>query len=147
MKRLLGKPQAAALIKGGIDAPMISGEVDFYQKQGVIFIMADISGLPSNKSGFFGFHIHEGNVCSGNEFESTGSHYNPSNMPHPMHAGDLLPLINCKGNAFLAFITDRFTLSEIIGKTVVIHNKSDDFTTQPAGNAGNKIACGVIRSL
>ncbi|MBP3369234.1 MAG: superoxide dismutase family protein, partial [Clostridia bacterium] len=49
--------------------------------------------------------------------------------------------------AFLAFVTDRFTVSEVVSKTVVIHDRPDDFTTQPSGNAGNKIACGVIERV
>ena len=49
--------------------------------------------------------------------------------------------------AFLAFITDRFTANEVIGKTVIIHDSPDDFTTQPSGNAGNKIACGIISKI
>ncbi|MBQ4317365.1 MAG: superoxide dismutase family protein, partial [Clostridia bacterium] len=107
----------------------------------------DISGLPNTSSGFFGFHIHEGNNCLGNKFENTGNHYNPNRLPHPLHAGDMPPLISCNGNAFLAFFTDRFSIDEIIGKTVVIHSNPDDFTTQPSGNAGTKIACGVIKAL
>jgi Cu-Zn family superoxide dismutase len=55
------------------------------------------------------------------------------------------PLFGNQGYAFLMFLTDRFTAREIIGKTVIIHDKPDDFTTQPAGNSGNKIACGVIQ--
>lgn len=64
---------------------------------------------------------------------------------HPEHAGDLPPLIRCRGNAYLSFRTDRFSVNEIIGRTVVIHSDPDDFHTQPAGNAGKKIACGVIQ--
>jgi len=56
-----------------------------------------------------------------------------------------MPPLFCVGNrAFLAFLTDRFSVNEILGKTVVIHDGLDDFTTQPSGNSGNKIACGVI---
>lgn len=64
---------------------------------------------------------------------------------HPKHAGDLPPLLECKGQAYLSVKTDRFTVDEIIGRTVIIHSDSDDFSTQPTGNAGRKIACGVIR--
>lgn len=64
---------------------------------------------------------------------------------HPDHAGDLPPLMRSNGNAFSAVVTDRFTPSDIVGRTVVIHSNPDDFSTQPSGNAGKKIACGVIR--
>ena len=77
-------------------------------------------------------------------FFDTGSHYDPSGTPHPKHAGDLPPLLLCNGGAFLAVRTDRFRVEDILGRTVVIHSGPDDFKSQPAGNAGKKLACGVI---
>ena len=139
------RPYAAAQIRGGMEAPQLSGCVQFYQENGCVLIVAKISGLPKeSETGFFGFHIHEGNACSGTDFSSTGSHYNSSDQVHPKHAGDLPPLLECQGNAYLSVRTDRFSVSEIIGRTVVIHSDPDDFHSQPAGNAGTKIACGVI---
>jgi len=88
-----------------------------------------------------------GNSCKGEGFPETGSHYNPAGNPHPRHSGDLPPLIKCNGGAHMSVTTDRFTVKEIIGKTVVIHSMPDDFTTQPAGNAGTKIGCGVIQQV
>ena len=73
------------------------------------------------------------------------THYNPNQCAHPYHAGDLPPLFGSNGYAFEAFLTDRFTVSEVIGRTVIIHSKPDDFSTQPSGNSGEKIACGEIR--
>ena len=109
-------------------------------------IVAEISGLPrGSETGFFGFHIHQGRECSGVGFSGTEGHYNPLERGHPEHAGDLPPLLWCKGNAYLSVKTDRFSVNEIIGRTVVIHSDLDDFRTQPAGNAGKKIACGVIQ--
>ena len=64
---------------------------------------------------------------------------------HPYHAGDLPPLFGSGGVAVSVFLTDRFHLEDIIGKTVIIHSSPDDFTTQPSGNAGAKIACGEIK--
>ena len=61
------------------------------------------------------------------------------------HAGDMPPLFGTDRFAFSAFLTDRFSAEEGIGKTVIIHDSPDDFTTQPSGNSGVKIACGVIR--
>jgi len=144
--RYCGKSsEAVAQINGGIEAPQVSGCVQFYQKKGYVLIVAKISGLPKeSETGFFGFHIHEGDNCSGTDFSGTGSHYNPSDRAHPKHAGDLPPLLECQGNAYLSVRTDRFSVAEIIGRTVVIHSDPDDFHTQPAGNAGRKIACGVI---
>ena len=138
-------PDAVAQIQGGMEAPQLSGCVHFYQQNRCVLIVAEIFGLPrESETGFFGFHIHQGESCSGTDFSETGSHYNPVDQVHPKHAGDLPPLICCRGNAYLAVKTDRFTVPDIIGKTVVIHSDPDDFRTQPAGNAGKKIACGVI---
>ena len=138
-------PDAIARIEGGAEAPHLNGEVRFYQACGKVLVVADISGLPcGNKSGFFALHIHEGDCCGGEGFSQTGGHYNPKEEAHPDHAGDLPPLMRYRDCAFLAVRTDRFCVQEVIGKTVVIHDGPDDFRSQPAGNAGEKIACGVI---
>lgn len=139
-------PDAVAQIRGGVEAPQLSGCVQFYQENGCVLIVARISALPmESETGFFGFHIHQGETCSGTDFSGTGSHYNLAGRAHPKHAGDLPPLLACQGNAYLSVKTDRFSVEEIIGRTVVIHSDPDDFYTQPAGNAGKKIACSVIR--
>lgn len=140
------RPDAVAKIQGGAEAPRLSGFVCFYQENGCVLIEANISGLPKgSETGFFGFHVHQGENCFGTDFSETGSHYNPTGQRHPEHAGDLPPLLACQGNAYLSAKTDRFSVNEIIGRTVVIHSDADDFHSQPAGNAGKKIACGVIR--
>ena len=138
--------KAEALVLGGKEAPNIFGTVHFYQKSNCVLVVADIKGLPKNESGFYGFHIHSGPSCAGVAFSQSESHYNPENTTHPNHAGDLPPLMLCGDMAHLQVLTDRFTVSEIIGKTVIIHNMPDDFKIQPSGNAGDKIACGVIRT-
>lgn len=145
MYRCLPCPHAVARIKGGPDAPHLCGEVRFYQERGSVLAVADISGMPTcSETGFFALHIHEGDSCNGEAFARTGSHYNPKEMAHPNHAGDLPPLMRCGNRAFLAVRTNRFCVQEIIGRTVVIHDNADDFQSQPSGNAGKKIACGVI---
>lgn len=123
----------------------------FYQTGSGVVVYAEIRGLPPGASGcrqrIFGFHIHEGSRCAGDAedpFSDAGSHYNPNDCTHPGHAGDLPPLFGNDGFALMAILTDRFSLREILGKTIIIHDKPDDFTSQPAGNAGSKIACGVI---
>lgn len=142
------RPYAVSQIRGGTEAPQLFGCVQFYQESGCVLIVAKISGLHrESKTGFFGFHIHQGDNCSGTDFSGTGSHYNPSDRAHPKHAGDLPPLLECQGNAYLSVRTDRFSVADIIGRTVVIHSGPDDFHSQPAGNAGKKIACGVIRKV
>lgn len=139
-----------AQIRGSAAYPDIRGTVLFYAVRGGVLVRAEITGLSKGgacESPIFAFHIH-GGVCSGNAddpFADAGMHYNPGNCPHPYHAGDLPPLFGANGNALLVCLTDRFGMDEIYSKTVIIHAKPDDFTTQPSGNAGEKIACGVIQ--
>lgn len=146
-KQIYYNPYAKADIKGGKEYPTLSGEVLFYRLQNCVLVVASIENLPQTKSGFFAFHLHEGKSCSGNEtdeFADAGAHFNPTQTQHPEHAGDFPPLLSNAGSAYLAFVTDRFKIRDIIGKTIVIHMNPDDFKTQPSGNAGEKIACGVI---
>lgn len=146
-----GWPAAVAKVTGGSETPQIKGTVSFFSTGTNVMVVADIHGLPHNedpcRSGIFAFHIHEGGSCTGPGLSDTLSHYNPKDCLHPHHAGDLPPLFECGGHAFLAVMTDRFRIPDIIGRTVVIHSGPDDFTTQPAGNAGSKMACGVIRPI
>ena len=138
--------RARAVIEGGPAAPDLRGEMQFFQRGDGVLVTVQVFGLPAdNASGFFGLHIHQGDSCGGGDFGDTGGHYDPAAEPHPQHAGDLPPLLSCQGRAYLAVLTDRFTVAEIIDRTVVIHSGSDDFRSQPAGDAGAKIACGVIR--
>lgn len=146
------RPNATAHIEGSRDHASIRGIVSFYQMKNGVLVVSEITGLPSPtercRYPIFAFHIHGGGSCTGNEadpFANTLTHYNPLGCQHPYHAGDLPPLFGAGGDAFSAVLTDRFTVNEIIDKTVVIHAMPDDFTTQPAGGAGEKIACGVIQ--
>lgn len=149
--RILEKncPAAVAWVTGKEAYSELSGLVKFYDTpyDGVL-VEAEIFGLPNiatqGSSDFYGMHIHEFGNCSGS-YEKTGSHFNPSGAFHPAHAGDLIPLLGNQGYAWTAFYDKRFTIDEIIGKSVVIHAKRDDFTTQPSGDSGEKIGCGVIR--
>ena len=140
--------KAQAIVSGSKDYRSVKGKVTFVQKKDGVHISADVYGLPDDGgSTFFGFHIHEGRACSGNgvdPFADAKMHYNPAALDHPCHAGDLPPLISTGGRAKMSFITDRFKLSEVIGRAIVIHSMPDDFTTQPSGNSGKKIACGII---
>ena len=146
-------PQALAVIRGNAKHTELHGDVRFYQLRESVLVVAEVNGLPVPEepcqSPFFGFHIHEGEACSGNpedSFADAGMHYNPQNCPHPGHAGDLSPLLGNQGYAFSAFVTDHFKIRDVLGKTVIIHAKPDDFMTQPSGNSGEKIACGKISS-
>lgn len=144
-------PDASAAINGNRSHPELYGVVQFYQMPFGVFVIAQFHGLPAisgtDQNHFLGFHIHENGDCSQNaeyDFNMTGNHYNPDKFPHPNHRGDLPPILNCNGYAWQSFLTDSFTVSEIIGRSIVVHAAFDDFLTQPSGNSGAKIGCGVI---
>lgn len=144
---LKSKPMAIARVRGSSAYPNIKGKVLFYQTPMGVVVESDVTGLPPTKTNIFAFHIHEGHACSGNAtdpFADALEHYNPVHVAHPMHAGDLPPLFSNNGRAWMAVLTDRFEVNQVIGRVVIIHDNPDDFTTQPSGNAGTKIACGVI---
>lgn len=148
------RPCAASAIKGSEEYPSIRGEVRFYSVKNGVLVASAVQGLPVPagpcQSPVFAFHIHSGNTCTGNcedPFADVRTHYDPDNCPHPYHAGDMPPLFASNGRAFSVFLTNRFSIENILGRTVILHAGPDDFTSQPAGNAGKKIACGEIRAL
>ncbi len=144
-------PDAVANVRGGGVYPRLGGTVRFYQTRYGVLVCAEFVGLPTANGPcagrVFGFHIHEGEACRGtweDPFADVGGHYNPDGCEHPAHAGDLPPLLGNHGYALSVFLTDRFTVEQVLGRTVIVHGGVDDFTSQPAGNAGQKIACGRI---
>jgi Cu-Zn family superoxide dismutase len=131
----------------------VSGAVTFIQRGNRVTVVADVRGLPPNSS--HGFHIHEKGDCSAPDAMSAGGHFNPDQHPHggpsmPMHhAGDLGNLeANAEGRAYKRMTVDDITLDHgshgVLDRGVIVHEKLDDYTTQPTGNAGARIACGVI---
>ncbi|MCI8661097.1 MAG: superoxide dismutase family protein [Lachnospiraceae bacterium] len=144
------QPQATAWLKGGQNFPEISGLVKFYDTPyGGVLIEAEIFNLPNISSpestSFYGLHIHEYGDCS-QDFSRTGEHYNPDGKNHPYHSGDLILLLGNQGYSWNAFYDKRFQIKDILNRSVVIHKNRDDFTTQPSGDSGQKIACGIILS-
>lgn len=143
------RPAAVAWVTGNSTYSELSGLVKFYDTpyDGVL-VEAEVFGLPNVStqvsSDFYAMHIHQYGNCSGS-FEKTGSHFNPTHAFHPEHAGDMIPLLGNQGYAWASFYDKRFTIDDIIGKSVVIHSRRDDFTSQPAGDSEEKIGCGVIR--
>lgn len=148
--------EAVAYIRGGSLAPQISGYVIFKDVPGGTQVYVEVSGLPEYKPGKngespvgpHGFHIHENGSCEmGNHeepFMATGGHWNPYGQPHGNHAGDFPVLFSNHGIARMCFFTDKFKVKDILGRAVIIHNNPDDYRTQPAGNSGKRLACGVI---
>ena len=128
------------------------GTVQFTQLDHGVQIQAEITGLTPGKHGF---HIHEFGDCSATDGASAGGHFNPGGNAHggpdaPMsHAGDYGNLdADAGGRAVLTLISRKITLDQsaagVIGRSVIVHEKTDDLASQPAGNAGPRIGCGVI---
>jgi len=144
---------AVAVIKGSAKYPGIRGLVRFYQTDSGVYIVVSVTGLPrvedACSSPIFAMHIHNGGSCEGrgekDAFPMSGTHYNPNACEHPYHSGDMPPLFSANGIAMLSFLTNRFKVREVVGKTIIIHSGIDDFKTQPSGASGEKIACGVIQ--
>ena len=153
---LIMNSPAYARVTGGPDYPGIVGIVTFRNVPSGTEVCANISGLPQYQPakngkqpiGPFGFHLHEHSNCTVDDpakpFEAAGGHWNPTHQPHGNHAGDFPVLFSNNGFARMCFFTDKFTVEDIIGKTVMIHENPDDYRTEPAGNSGKRIACGVI---
>lgn len=141
-------PNAYALVNGGRTYPDISGIVKFYDTsyKGVI-LYAEFFHLPLytpfNIPSFYGFHIHDIGDCS-HDFANTGGHYNPNNQLHPYHAGDLPPITSYDGYSWMYVYIQQLRLEDVIGRSIIVHKMADDFTTQPSGNSGEKIACGIV---
>ena len=147
-------PDGVAVVKGGPEHPGLQGRVWFWQSSTGTVVSPWVEGLPVGENGpcgegVFALHLHEGGACTGTEekpFADAEGHYNPDGCEHPFHRGDLPPLFaDRRGKAWYAVLSDRFTVEEVLGRTVITHARQDDFTTQPSGNAGEMIACGVIR--
>jgi Cu-Zn family superoxide dismutase len=130
----------------------IKGKVVFTRVPNGIRIVADIDGLTPGKHGF---HIHESGDCSSPS--TVGSHFNPTNSKHggpdsaERHVGDLGNLVaDERGHAHYERVDTVISFEgekSILDRSIVIHSDADDFTTQPTGNSGDKIACGVIKAV
>lgn len=144
-------PKAVAWIRGNAQNPQLNGSVKFFSTPYMgLLIEAEVYGLPEDNAtplsyGFYAMHIHENGDCTP-PFDQTGGHYNPASRQHPDHAGDMIPLMGNHGYAWLSFYDERFTIAEIVGRSVIIHKMPDDFKSQPSGDAGEKIGCGSITS-
>ena len=126
------------------------GEVRFYKVEGGVRIVASLEGL---SPGRHGFHIHEKGDCSAPDASSAGGHFNPSSAPHgspdagptARHAGDLGNVdAGADGKARYDRVDSILDYGQLTGLSVLVHAGEDDFTSQPAGNAGARIGCGVI---
>ena len=127
------------------------GTVHFQdQGEGLVEVVVDLTGVPP---GEHGFHVHDKGDC-GNNGQNAGGHFNPTNMVHGApdaqshHAGDFGNVTaGANGEVHARFETHSVTVKEgamsVVGHAVVLHGNPDDLVSQPAGNAGPRIACGV----
>ena len=170
MKRLLVVPLAiATLASAGCSTISLSGPVAtaelkptagsstagtvrFEQSGSKVIVTAEVRGLKPGVE--HGFHIHEKGDCSSGDGMSTGGHFNPGGKPHgpqsgEHHAGDMPALkADAAGNVDTSFSVKGLTIgsgaNDIVGHGLIVHAAPDDYTTQPTGNAGARMACAVI---
>jgi Cu-Zn family superoxide dismutase len=129
----------------------VMGTITFTKTGDGMKVVADVTGLTPGKHGF---HIHEFGDCSAPDATSAGGHFNPTNNPHAghdvekRHEGDLGNIeADSSGKAHLELTDKLMKMSgekSIIGRSVIAHEKEDDLKTQPTGNSGGRVACGVI---
>jgi Cu-Zn family superoxide dismutase len=130
----------------------VTGTVTFKQVEGGVEVVANVENL---EPGDHAYHVHEQGDCSAPDASSAGGHFNPLGHEHGApdaeqhHAGDFGNLTaDANGKATKTFVMKGITLDDqaisIVGKGFIVHEKADDFTTQPTGNAGGRVACGVI---
>jgi Cu-Zn family superoxide dismutase len=146
--------QKAVATLAPASASNVAGSVSFSKVDGGVKVVADLTGL---KPGEHGFHVHEFGDCSAPDAKSAGGHFNPHKMDHggpdasPRHAGDLGNIVaDDAGKAHYERVDKLIALDgpdSIIGHSVIVHEKADDLKTQPTGNAGARVACGVINAV
>ena len=151
-------PDAPLMASAGLEPTKgnkTRGEATFEQVGDKVNVVIFVEGLRPERE--HGLHIHERGDCSSGDGISAGGHFNPHGKPHghpasgERHAGDLPALTaNKQGRANIRVGMDIITLNpgpaNIIGRAVVVHADPDDYTTQPTGNSGARIACGVIKA-
>ena len=132
---------------------VVAGTVRFEQSGSKVIVTAAITGLKPNSE--HGFHVHEKGDCSAPDAMSAGGHFNPAGKPHghhgkaERHAGDMPNLrADAAGTARVMWESELLSVgsgaANVIGRSVVIHRDPDDYASQPAGNSGPRLSCGVI---
>lgn len=149
------RPDASALAElQATRGNAVSGSLRFAQFGDTVRVTGEVRGLKPNAE--HGFHVHEKGDCSSGDGMSTGGHFNPMGAPHGRHGqgshhvGDLPSLVaDAQGVARVSFETRAISLGRgagsVLDKGLIVHRDPDDFTTQPTGNAGPRLACAVIR--
>ena len=135
----------------------VSGTVTFTEENGLVTMVAEMEGLTE---GAHAIHIHEKADCSSPDGKSTGGHWNPTAQPHGQwgaeegyHKGDIGNFTaDASGKGSITFATDQWCIGcgdetkDILGKAVIVHAGTDDYVTQPTGDAGGRVSCaGIIQ--
>ncbi|HST45223.1 MAG TPA: superoxide dismutase family protein [Luteimonas sp.] len=132
----------------------VAGDLRLEASNGGVRISGTVTGLAPGSE--HGFHVHEKGDCSAPDASSAGGHFNPADTDHgkvgqaPHHGGDTDNLTaDAQGSAQVDRMLEGVTLgdgaaTDVVGKAVVVHAKPDDYTSQPSGDAGDRLACGVI---
>lgn len=133
---------------------LVSGKLTLRPVANGVQVSGQIGGMTANRPQ--AFHIHEKGDCSAADASSAGGHFNPTAQPHGRashgahHLGDNDNLVsNGEGVVTVNTVFQGVTLggggaNDVVGKAIVVHAAADDYTSQPAGNAGARVACGVI---
>lgn len=156
------RPTPAVVTTGAANVALVatagnsaSGSLTLATEGGGVRITGELAGLAA--AGEHGFHIHENGDCSAADASSAGGHFNPTAMPHGRpdsgqhHAGDMYNIVaDAEGKARVDSLAMGVVIggggsTDVTGKAIVLHTKGDDYTSQPAGDSGDRIACGVIR--
>ena len=149
---LMGSPTATATLQPR-SGSAVSGSLRFVEQSGGLRVTGEVRGLKPNAE--HGFHVHDKGDCSSADAASAGGHFNPGGVAHghagmpPHHAGDMPNLrADANGVARIDAVVRDLTLSDgktsVLDRGVVVHRDPDDYRSQPAGNSGARVACGVI---
>jgi Cu-Zn family superoxide dismutase len=151
MAHKVGPPTRAVAVLHPTQGNSVSGTVRFEAVSGGVKVTATVKGLAA---GSHGFHVHEFGDCTAPDATSAGGHFNPAGHPHAgprdakRHAGDLGNVeAGADGGATLEWTDAAMKLDGphgVLGHAVIVHAKADDLKTQPTGDAGGRLACGVI---
>lgn len=146
--------KAASAVMAAKSGSQVAGTLNMMTMGKGVHVMGTLTGLTPGME--FGFHVHEKGDCSAADATSAGGHFNPTAQPHGSaesgahHAGDMDNIkSDASGTARVSFHIENVGLgdgsaTDLNGRALIVHAKPDDYTSQPSGNAGDRIACGVI---
>ena len=146
-----GAQEMTVTLEGAPNDTDFAGTVSVHAEGAGVHIVADVAGVDTD--GLHGIHVHENGQCdhdeAGGHFTSAGGHFNPTGTEHacpptdPRHAGDLGNIQVTGGKGHLEVTATNLTLDQLTGKAIILHAGEDDCKTQPTGNSGDRLACGV----